>query len=66
MKKFIEINEKITRKRFADFYKFKGLSDREIHILYLQRMQDEYGLVMKSKNMADIIISENQLHKIKR
>jgi|GEM_PF-1378065 uridine kinase len=58
LKIFIEIDEKKRKKRFVDFYKSKGLSKLTIRNLYTQRMIDEFSLVKKSKNNADILIVE--------
>ncbi|NQU32107.1 MAG: hypothetical protein HQ521_02635 [Bacteroidetes bacterium] len=58
MKIFVKIDEKTRKERFIEFYRKKGVSEKNIQNLYDQRMLDEYEFVMESGNKADFIISE--------
>lgn len=56
IKIYVEINETMRRKRFFDFYMFKGLTEEEIKKLYVKRQDDEIPIVIQTKNYADYII----------
>lgn len=56
LKVYLEINEKDTKKRFYNFYNWKGLRKKDIDDLYQSRMNDEIPIIKKGKRNADIII----------
>lgn len=61
LKIYIEIPEEIRKKRFYDFYIYKGLSEKDIKSLYFQRQNDESPIVVQTKRYADYIVDMNTL-----
>jgi histidinol-phosphate phosphatase family protein len=53
---FTEIGEEERKKRFSDFYRWKGLTDLETEMLYAERLADEFDLITRSAGKADLII----------
>jgi D,D-heptose 1,7-bisphosphate phosphatase len=53
---FTRVNEEERKKRFFDFYRWKGLSDMETEMLYAERLADEFDLISESAEKADLII----------
>ncbi len=57
LKIYIETHDDIRKKRFFDFYRYKGLPENEILQLYLKRQKDETPIVTQTKSCADYIIN---------
>jgi uridine kinase len=57
IKIYVEIDEKIRKERFVEFYKRKGLNLSNIQKLYNDRNEDEAKFVIKSKPKADFILN---------
>ena len=57
MKFYTEIPEENRRRRFYDFYRYKGLAEDLIDNLYLDRQHDEYTIIVESEKYADHIIN---------
>ena len=53
---FTQIHEEERKKRFFDFYKWKGLTYLETEMLYAERLADEVDLISRSAEKADLII----------
>jgi len=53
---YAEVAEPVRRERLESFYEEKGLSGREIHVLYEARRVDEEPVVRASQKFADAII----------
>lgn len=54
---FCSIDQKSHFQRVMEFYRWKGLSNGEIEALYKSRKKDEYDLIEKDREFADIVIS---------
>lgn len=59
LKIYCDIDENLRKDRFEKFYRYKWLSESDIADLYRKRQQDEYPLVISSKQYSDCIISLN-------
>lgn len=57
LKIYVDIDEELRKKRFNEFYRYKGLTENEITALYLKRRTDEYPVIVQSKKYADHIIA---------
>ena len=53
---YCDISDELHKKRFFDFYKYKGKNENEIKKLYKERLMDEYNLIKETKKYADIIV----------
>lgn len=53
---FVELHEDERKNRFTNFYRWKGFHTEAIESLYLERKNDEYPEINKTKNKADFII----------
>ena len=53
---YIDISEALRKKRFYDFYRYKGLALGAIEHLYRQRQADETDVVVTSRKYADHIL----------
>lgn len=53
---FCKISDELLKKRFYDFYRWKGMDDSEMKKLYEQRKKDEYDIININEKMADIIV----------
>ena len=53
---YVEVDEVLRRRRFLSFYRWKGLSDREIWRLYADRLEDEVQIISESKNFAEVVV----------
>ncbi|MBL7147219.1 MAG: HAD-IIIA family hydrolase [Nanoarchaeota archaeon] len=56
LKIFCEIDDELLKKRVLHFYSWKGLNKEEIETLIKNRREDEFDLIKKDKNHADLII----------
>jgi D,D-heptose 1,7-bisphosphate phosphatase len=57
LKIYLDTNEELRKKRFHDFYRYKGLTIDEITPLYLERQTDEVPVIVQSKKYADQILA---------
>jgi D,D-heptose 1,7-bisphosphate phosphatase len=55
LKIYTDIDEKLRKKRFYEFYRYKGLTEDKIADLYLERQNDEFSIIVQSKKYADHI-----------
>ena len=53
---YVEVNEVLRKRRFLSFYRWKGLSDREIWRLHTDRLDDEAQIISESKKHADVVV----------
>lgn len=56
LKIFKQISFDELEKRFADFYRWKGLAEDRIKPLYLNRKNGEYDLIAEHDQFADLVI----------
>ncbi len=57
LKIYVDINEELRKKRFNEFYRYKGLTGNEITKLYVERQTDEYSIIVEGKKYADHIFT---------
>ena len=57
LKIFNTIEDELMKKRIFELYRWKGYDDETIENLYQQRKADEYDLVKKDIDFADLIIN---------
>ncbi|MBN1951671.1 MAG: HAD-IIIA family hydrolase [Bacteroidales bacterium] len=53
---FTDIETVLHRNRITEYYSWKGKTEEEISRLYSERLEDEYNLIEKERNLADLII----------
>ena len=53
---FFNINELLLQKRVKNYYRWKGLTDKDINSLFANRKNDEYDIIKMNCMHADIII----------
>lgn len=53
---YVDVPEDIRKRRFYNFYRYKGMSEEDIEELYLQRQNDETPIVVGTKKYADYVI----------
>jgi D,D-heptose 1,7-bisphosphate phosphatase len=53
---FTQIKEEERKQRFFDFYRWKGLTVEETEMLYAERLADEFDVISRSAEKADLII----------
>ena len=58
-KLYLEIDEKIRKQRFYDFYECKGFDLDYINSLYDIRLNDEKKYIVNSRNFADVVLKNN-------
>ena len=56
---FVSSDEEVRKKRFVDFYRWKGRSDEDIHALYALRNPIEYVPIEKSGIWADLVVKHS-------
>jgi D,D-heptose 1,7-bisphosphate phosphatase len=56
LKIYVEAPEDLRRRRFLNFYRFKGLSETEAAQLYIERERDETPIIASTKKFADHVI----------
>jgi len=54
---FMTLNHDEFHRRIADYYHWRGTSDNEIKHLVHKRQKDEYQIIEKESNLADLIIN---------
>jgi D,D-heptose 1,7-bisphosphate phosphatase len=59
LKIYVDIDEELRKKRFNEFYRYKGLTGNEITELYMERQKDEYPIIVESKKYADHELAAN-------
>ncbi|MCX7771181.1 MAG: HAD-IIIA family hydrolase [Proteobacteria bacterium] len=57
---FCKIDDGLLKKRVFNFYRWKGLKDREIEKLYSERKIDEYEIISGNENLADLVIEAKE------
>lgn len=55
---FVDMDEPTRKERFIKFYEWKGLSAKEIDLLYTERLADEFKNIQQTAEWADIIIKK--------
>lgn len=53
---FVTTNDDTRRKRFDNYYTWRGKSKTEIDAIYQSRIEDEYKLIEKDRKFADLVI----------
>lgn len=53
---YCEVEERVRKKRFVAFYRWKNFSENQIEQLYTKRMNDELPIVKSSNKYADFTI----------
>ena len=56
LKIFMQVKEVLHKQRIIDYYTWRNKEQAEIEELYQKRKQDEYQLIEKESNFADLVI----------
>jgi histidinol-phosphate phosphatase family protein len=56
LKIFVNIDTELHKQRIFDYYRWRGKSDNEIFLLYYSRLIDEYRLIDRHIDFADIVV----------
>ena len=56
LKVYVTITDKTYKKRFYNFYKWKGLDRKAIDLLYNKRQVDEVSLIKKGGKSAELVV----------
>jgi hypothetical protein len=53
---FVEAPQALQRERFADFYRWKGLNETAVDLLWKDRARDEWRAVDAQRDSADFVL----------
>jgi len=56
LKIFVNIESSLHKQRVFDYYQWRGKTDNEIHCLYYTRLLDEYRLIDRQIDFADLVV----------
>jgi len=56
LKIFVNIESSLHKQRVFDYYRWRGKTDNEIHCLYYTRLLDEYRLIDRQIDFADLVV----------
>jgi len=56
LKVFVNIDSELHKERIFDYYEWQGKTEHEIFCLYQSRLEDEYRLIDRDINFADIVV----------
>lgn len=54
---FVDIDIESHKSRVYKYYRWRGLEDGEIEVLYEERLKDEYNLIEKERKLADLVVN---------
>ncbi|MHC1702329.1 MAG: HAD-IIIA family hydrolase [Tenuifilaceae bacterium] len=56
LKIFVNIESSVHKERVFDYYRWRGKTENEIHCLYYTRLLDEYRLIDRHVDFADLVV----------
>jgi len=54
---FVDAPDALLQARFAAFYRWKGLKENELELLWRDRMADEWPIIDAQRNSADLVMT---------